>query len=773
MPGLLCLALLCLLAFPALAKSDQTQKDKSGTGKNANNKNAPTLVQADKMTYDENTNIITAVGHAEVAQNNQILHADKIIYDQNNDIVRAEGHVALLKPSGEVMFAKEAELTSDMKDGFVEKVSELFPDNSRLTAQDAQRYEGRYLVADRGVYTACNLCVENPEKPPLWQLKGMRITHDEETHDIIYRDATVEFDGVPVFYSPFFSNPDSTVKRRQGFLSPSGGYSPTLGTFARVPYYFDIAPNSDAVITPTFTADDGVQLAGEFRHRFDQGTMQWSGSFTRSDLINDVGVDKGQQWRGNLFGSSLFNFNNEWRAGTDVALSSDKSYMQIYKISSEDELVNRAYLEGFRGRDYAASNLYYFEDLRPGAQITEPLVTPDMSFSALGEPGKTFGGRWSLDGGLLVTNRNNSGVNPMLQGPDTRRLALDAGWERQLISSTGFLTTVSGQTRVDSYWADNVPNSNVPLGSGFSDITDTRPFAQASVNVRYPFGRRGDGYQQTVEPIAVLAVAPQVSNKNLPNEDSQDVEFDETNLFASNRYSGIDRIEGGTNAGYGLRQTLIGDNGARIEVLGGQVYQFNQGNDFPGSSGLSDQLSDYVGRVDFSPGSWFDANYGFRLDHNDFEFQRQELQASAGVPLFRPSVNYLFVKQANLIIANPTSSTSGTSYIGPVEEGTIGFTSTFSKYWMLSASHRQAFQPDPGARSSTAGLTYQDECFQIGITVTRDETNRLDIQSGTSVLFHFYLKNVGGLHTDSVTSGAFTPSLPQTPLTPVQNLVQP
>ncbi|MDD5586268.1 MAG: LPS assembly protein LptD [Alphaproteobacteria bacterium] len=752
-----CMALSFVMAQPLMA-ADGGQRSSAST------EQEPTLVQADQMSYDQNTNTIVAAGHVEVASGQQLLHADKIIYDQNKNVITAKGNISVLQPSGEVMFADEAELTGDLKQGFVEKVKVLFPDNSRLVAQDAQRYEGRYLIADRGVYTACNLCADDPEKPPLWQLKGVRVTHDNEAHDVIYRDATLEFDGVPMFYTPYFSHPDATVKRRQGFLGPSGGFNQYVGTFARVPYYFDLAPNSDLTLMPVFSTNDHLQLTTQWRHRFENGSMQWDGSFTHTDLVDEYGVDQGKQWRGNLFGKSLFDLDNEWRAGTDVAFTSDKSYLRRYNITSEDMLTNRGYAEGFRGRNYAVSNLYYFQDLRPGIQPAQPFVVPEMRFSALGEPGKTLGGRWSLDGGMLVTTRDRS-ADPTKQGPDTRRLSFDAGWERQLVSTTGFLTEVSGFARADGYWADNVPDPGLPAGSGFSNITDVRQFAQSDVTVRYPLGRHGDGYQQIIEPIAMLSLAPQVSdNQKLPNEDSLDVEFDETNLFASNRFTGIDRIEGGVRTAYGIRHSITGDNGARIEMLGGQVFRVKRDDNFPEGSGLRDQFSDYVGRIDMLPTKWLDAIYGFRIDRKELNFQRQEARISAGVPEFRPYTRYL--------LANQTEATTGLST--HVEEGTIGFNSRFAKYYALSASYTYAFLPQPGPRTTTAGVSYQDECFQLGLTAQRDNTNRADVSTGTSVMFHFYLKNIGGVHTDSVGSGTFQqPGLTPARPTPEQNPEQP
>jgi LPS-assembly protein len=730
------LALAALLPQAALAEAFAATHPKQAPGQKPD-----TLLQADQLSYDQTKQKITAIGHVEIVSGEQILKADKVTYDQKRDVVHATGNVSVLQPNGDVVFADTAEVTSDLKQGFVNKVGVLFGDNSRMAAQDAQRYEGRYLVAQRGVYTACNLCEEDPTRAPLWQLKAKRVTHDNVAKDVIYRDAWLEFGGIPVAFTPYFSHPDPTVQRRQGFLFPTVGSTRDLGFFTRVPYYFDIAPNTDATLSPAYSQNDGLQFAGQLRHRFSNGRMQWDGSFVRANLINEFGRDEGEQWRGHLFGSTLFNLSNVWRAGTDVAFTSDKSYLRRYRFSSDDILVNRAFLEGFQGRHYAGANMYYFQDLRPGRRQEEPFVAPELSVSALGEPGKTLGGRWSLNGGFLATSRN-SNVATAYQGPDTRRLSAQAGWDREFVSSTGFLTTLSGLARADGYWSKNVmrPGVTTPTSAAdFQDIAEVRQFAQGSVQLRYPLGRRGDHYQQIAEPIGIFTVAPRIDqNSKLPNEDSLDVEFDETNLFRPNRYTGYDRIEGGTRAAYGLRHSLISDNGARADFVGGQVFRLEKDTNFPGLSGLRNTFSDYVGRLDLEPGPWFDANYGFRLDRDNLKLRRQELQSSAGVPLFRPFIRYVSVDQTEVT----------TGLLQTVEEVTAGFDSHFLDYWSLSFAHNQALQPIAGARTSAATLAYQDECARFGLTLTRDNTNRADLKSGTSVVFSFFLRNIGGL--DSV-----------------------
>lgn len=734
----------------------------AAAGQTAANRGQETLIKADRMKFDQNTNIATATGHVEIIHGGYILRADQVTYNQNTNVMHAHGHIAMLTPGGEVQFAEDEEVTGDMNQAFARNIGILFPDNSRLGARAGERYNERYTVLSKAGYTACNVCKQDPDNPPLWQLNAQQIVHDNTDHEIYYHDATVDFAGVPVLYTPYISTPDPTVERRQGFLTTTPGYNPEIGYFVRVPYYFDIAPETDATLAPTFSDQDKVQMEGQIRHRFDQGQLQFDSSLTYADLLSEnTGADKGEHLRGDLMGTSVYDINNIWRAGTDVDYVSDKSYFERYRMSSPSETTNRVYLEGFDGRDYAAVNSYYFQDLVPGSQPVQPFVLPSASFSALGEPGQTLGGRWSLEGSTLETMRDNSNTTLTQQGPDTRRLSLNGGWERQFESQTGFLTTVSGLARTDGYWADNVPNADNT--ETFNNVMIARQFEQANIVTSYPVGRHGENYQQIVEPIASVTVAPDFKPDPLqPIEDSLDVEFDETNLFSPNRFTGNDLIEGGSRATYGLRQQLIAGS-AHLNIFGGQSYDFSENSDFPGTSGLRDHASDYVGRIDASPGQWLDMNYGFRLDQTTLSPQAQDAHLSFGDPVFRPFMEYISAYE----VETPTGflEPAGIGAIGtlqPIEEATIGFNSAFAKYWHLAGSHIQSFQPQPGPRYTNFSVNYVDECLIAGVEISHDDTNRVDISSGTSVVFHLILKNVGGIKTDSFNGIQFPAEFRQT-----------
>lgn len=700
----------------------------------------PVLLSADQVTFDETLGVVTASGNVELAQGARILLADTVSYNQRTNVVTASGNLRLLEPSGEVIFADYAELTDDLKQGFVDNIRLLLTDNSRLAANEGERTDdGRYTRMQRAVYSPCNLCEEDPTRPPLWQIKAVRVIHDKERRDVVYRDASLEFFGVPVAYTPYFSHPDPTVDRRSGFLTPSFGFSSDLGAFFRNYYYLDIAPDKDATIEATLSEEDALLLGGEWRQRFENGRLQLSGSVVRADRVEGSGrneVTRENRLRGHIFGDGLFNIDDTWRWGFSLARASDDTYLRRYDYSDEDILTNRAFVEGFRGRHYASVNAYGFQDLRPGNDEEEPIVLPLANVSALGEPGALFGGRWSLDAGLLALTRDT--------GTDTRRLTSQVGWERDFFADAGFITTVSTGLRSDFWYTDDLVRS----GTGEAvDETATRFFPEAQVLVRYPLARQIGTVHQYVEPLAAVRVAPQVDNDDaIPNEDSTDLEFDDTNLFRSNRFSGVDRIEGGSRLTYGLRSGLFGFGGGSTTLFVGQSYRFSDDDAYPAGSGLEDRFSDIVGRLQITPNALLDLNYGFRLDKDSLEPRRHDVTASAGPSVFRVSANYLYIDQT--LDPDPVARTER-------EELTVGLSSAFATYWSAGIFHRRDLSEDGGSLRTGLRLTYRDECFTFSVNAARNFTTRTGVESGDSIFFRIAFRNLGEFTTPAITPELF------------------
>ena len=197
--------------------------------------------------------------------------ADKVIYDQTTKRLHAEGNVRLTEEDGKVTYGNIMDLSDDYRDGFVDSLRLDTPDQTRMAAARAERTSGNFTVFHNGVYTACAPCKDDPKKPPLWQVKAVRIIHDQGEKMIYFEDARLEFFGAPIAWLPYFSAPDPTVKRKTGMLMPTINSSSKYGLAVEVPYYWALAPDYDATIAPMITTKQGLLLQGEFRQRLING----------------------------------------------------------------------------------------------------------------------------------------------------------------------------------------------------------------------------------------------------------------------------------------------------------------------------------------------------------------------------------------------------------------------------------------------------------------------------------------------------------------------
>ena len=728
--GIIALMIACGVVVSDLASAQQPPAQPAQPA----DKDPPVLLNADTVTYDEDLGLVTASGNVELSQGARSVRADSITYNQKTKVVTATGNVRLVEPSGDILFSNYAELTDDLKNLFVENVRVLMIDNARMAGTEGERREGRLIRINRAVYSPCDLCKTDPTRAPVWQVRAARVVQDNEEHEVRYRDAVMEMFGVPFFYTPYLSHPDPTVERKSGFLTPSFRNSSELGFGAIGHYYWDIAPDKDATFDFGGYTQQGPFLGGQYRQRFEKGQIQFDGSIAEGEIPNGYAKDyKDNRLRGHFFSRGRFDIDDIWRWGFDVKRASDDLYLRRYFDLRDEVLTSRAFIEGFNGRNYAVANAYSFQDLRYGNTVPEPYVLPDARYVAFGSPGSLLGGRWSLNSSLLGVNRTGK------DGPNTRRIAMIPGWEREFVSSAGFVTTVTGAVLIAGYSADQF-NPVEPTSPGDDSVSRLRFFPQAQATVRYPFVRYGETSQQLIEPIGQLTVAPNVGNHPaFPNEDSLDVEFDEVSLFMPNRFTGIDRVDGGSRFTYGLRTSLTGYKSGSASLFVGQSLRFSKTKLFQGGSGLEDQRSDYVGRFDLRPADWLDLNYGFRFDQDTLEARRHSVNLAAGVPLLRVFGTYTYIDQTQNRYAIQKDI---------VEQASIAAISQISTNWSISVAHLQAMRPQPGARSSAATLRYQDECLIFDAIAQRDYTTTVAGQTdGNTIFFRFVFKNIGEFRT--------------------------
>jgi LPS-assembly protein len=685
----------------------------------------PVLLQADQVTYDRAADMVTASGSVELSQNDRILQADRVIYDRKRDVMTAIGNVRIIEPTGEVLYAEQMEVTGDLKRGAARDIRLRLANDARLAANqgefaEGEAQDGRITTIRKAVYSPCDPCEKDPMRAPLWQFKAARVVHDQAKKDIYFYDATLEFFGVPVAWTPYFAHADPSVKRRSGLLAPVFESSQDLGLGMTLPYYGIINETADITLYPRFLTRRGLHMSAELRKRFDHGELRVEGSAIR-DWFHDR---EGSDLRGHVFGTARYNINEDWRAGLDLRRASDKTYLRFYDINSDAFLTSRAWAETFRGRSYGSIFSYAFQEMRSNvAQRNAPYVVPLASYSFVGEQ-TSLGGHFLADTNIRNVFRE--------EGADSTRFLVRFGYDFSHITRDGHVFNVLATVRGDVYDISNAVDPENPANR-FSGMK-ARIFPQLSADWRYPLIRRaGERLYFTVEPMAGFVIAPTIGRQwEIPNEDSIDVVFDETNLFSPNRNTGDDRLEGGQRINYGLKLGLNDAGGGASWLFLGQSYRFQRDPSFPGGSGLRSRLSDPIAALSINPGRYWDIFARLQVDKDNLTRVRQaDVLASAGPREFRGFLGYILLRD------NLATSTS----LGNRSEGRLGFVARPFNNWIFTAWGARDL--DRGAtREIQARIEYEDECFLIGVRVARRYFTDKEIEPDNRIAFRIVLKQV-------------------------------
>lgn len=740
-------------AFAANSSASSFPKPKGGIfgPQQKLDKTQPLYLQGDELIYDTKGNSVTARGNVEIYYNNNILTADEVVYDQNANTLTAAGNVVLKDPNGNIIRADRYTLTDDFRDGFVQSLSIVTKDETRISAEQASRREGNITEFRNGRFTPCKAA---EGMPPLWCLSAASIVHDQQAGTITYQDAQFELLGVPILYLPYFQHADPSTKRKSGFLVPEVGTSSTLGTTVEVPYYFALSPSYDFTFHPLYTSEQGVLWQGDWRQRLANG--QFTVKFAAIDQDADdlpsttENRDDYDGWRGSLETKGQFSLASWWKLGWDVTLESDDAFRRFYKLDSVllTDRINNVYLTGQSERNYFAVNLYHFgglllDDTPQSESLVHPIIDHNYVFS---DP--VAGGELSVTSNALSFSRSDVDGN---QEYVTRAIT-EVKWRRRLTDQIGITYTPFAELRGDAYQLSDYIDP--VTGVLVADDTVVRGLATGGATVAYPWAAATPDATHVIEPIGqIVARQRSVDQRQLPNEDANSLIFDDTNLFDTSKFSGYDRLETGTRTNVGLQYTFQSNTGGYARILAGQSFHLSGDNIYanPGtvgqgnfiyspSSGLETDRSDYVVGAYLAPSDIFRVISQSRFDESDLALRQENLAAQLHVGPLLAQATYSYIAQDPEFADSP-----------PLQEiiGLVGLKLT--NQWSLQGSLR--YDLEEGQRlTDMIQLRYGDDCFVLTATYAEsfiDDPNS-QIVPDRSVMLRFELKHLGqfGYKTD-------------------------
>lgn len=542
-----------------------------------NSNDLPIRITAEDVR-GEYPDFIEYTGDVDIQQGNQTLTADNVKLTQSDAanpvrIVTATGNVNYDDPQiilrGPKAWSNLNNKNTDVDQGDYQMVGR----QGRGDAQKMKmRGENRYTILENGSFTTC-LQGNNS-----WNVAGSEVIIDREEEVAEIWNARFRVGGVPVFYSPYLQLPIGN-KRRSGFLIPTGSYSNNNGMEFALPYYWNIAPNYDATITPQFMTHRGVKINNEFRYLITPG----SGTVAFDWLPHDRAYakdkednkrdprDSNERWL--LYWRHSGVLAQNWHFNADYTKVSDRQYFTDFNSqygNTTDGYATQKFSAGYSAENWNTTLSHkqfqiFVEDNNPNRRAYK--AAPQLDFNYY----KNDLGIFDFHTYAQAAHFTSVGKNQ----PDATRLHFEP--ELNMPLSNGWASINNSIKLMATHYDQDIPNTNTDdkLEKNVSRVLPMYKTDAKIVLERNLY--QGSDYVQTLEPRVQYLYIPYKNQDNINNYDSALLQSDYNGLFRDRLYSGLDRIASANQVTTGITSRIYDDNLIeRFNFSVGQIYYFER-----------------------------------------------------------------------------------------------------------------------------------------------------------------------------------------------------
>jgi len=546
-------------------------------------------------------------GNAVLRRGDTVIKADRLEYDQPTDLAKATGHV-LINRAGNVYEGPRLELRVDAFEGFfLQPTYHFLLNNAHGQADRVDFLDAQRSVIQNATFTTCPR-LPGPNWMPDWILKASTISLDLEEDVGTASGALLSFKGVPLLPVPYISFPLSN-QRKSGLMPPTIGLDTVNGTEFSQPYYWNIAPNRDATLTPTLMTKRGVNLGTEFRYLEENyaGVAQFD--LMPSDQLRDANR-WGAKWNHQSHLASAWT-NSGVALNLSLNRVSDDNYWrdftQINSSQTQRLLANDATLAWGNGAWNSMVRTLKWQTLQ---DVTAPITPPYDRLPQLSthyERNNLAGFNYAFTADYT---RFQSDITMTNQANGQRAFGvMKASYP---ITNAGGYLTPRLQLHATQYQFET------PLSNG--DTAANRLLPTFSVDSGLVFERDtrlfDRNLRQTLEPRAFYVFTPYREQSLLPNYDSGANDFNLSSIFAENAFVGNDRISDSNLLTLGVTSRFLnpdtGAEAARVGVAQRLLFR-DQNVTLPGDAPLLEGFSDllFSGAVNWNPRWGFEGTVQF------------------------------------------------------------------------------------------------------------------------------------------------------------------
>jgi LPS-assembly protein len=533
-------------------------------------------IEADILTYDGRLDVIGAEGGVVMRYDGYVLSGERLTYNQTTGELDFIGNVVIVDPAGTTYRTNRVQVTGGMKEAFLDSLTLTTADGALVTARDVEYSSELIAILTDAHYSPCGLCIDSKGRRIGWKVNASKMIYNRDEGTVYMEGPSLEVLGIPVAWLPWMVMPDPTQPRRQGFRMPSVDATEKFGARVDLPYFIPVDDTMDLILTPTLMSRQGFLMAAEWAQRFDYGDYDIKASgLYQLDPSAFAGTVGDTDWRGAIQTTGRFVPFENWTAGWSYTAFSDAAYLDDYKLQTSKNVINEVYATYLTDDTYLDMRAQQFNLLgnyTPLEQERHARAIPNITaahYLDLDDMGQV-----AFEARVLGIQRGRDhtatyGGVPYIFAYEENKLhtMIEASWQNQYILPAGIVATPYLGLRGD---AANYDGSS-PLLPGAVSLLEVTPIA--AVDFRWPV-IAVDGYDSHLfEPIAQIVYrGSDTTLTGITNDDAQSFVFDDTNLFSYNRFSGIDRQETGLRANIGGRYLANFEDGAWLQLIGGQSF---------------------------------------------------------------------------------------------------------------------------------------------------------------------------------------------------------
>ena len=640
---------------------------------------------SDKLKVDEKTKIMIASGNVIINNKNRQLTADKVEYDQNSDKAIATGNVKLKEKDGSIYESERVILTNEFKSVVAIPLYGELIDKSFIKSNNFKKNDLGESYFKEGVYTACE-CDFKQDVKPIWRVETKEIKHDPATKTIYLKHPVMRIFSIPVYYLPYLSFPDWTVKRRSGFLTPVYGYSKQNRFHIKVPYYY--SPENDPTWDMTFTSHQNGKTGHadqlNIRKKYENSSLETN--------IYKGNLDTNKSDGDNVFGVNFkanSNLDNNWKMTIEGKYADQETFMRRYGFDSSDRYKSYLNLEKIKPNSISKIEIYNIQNLDETSSNNEPVLAPSISHHIF-DSNKSYNydvklnahsiyndesydiKRWS---GLAQINKKLNLTNMVLEG--------DANFGLDLYSIQGRPSTDSN----DNKYIDR-------LSSGFSVAASNQ------------YGIMSEEIGVVIEPkIQFSSVISSDRTDEVPNRDSSEFRLDQANLFLNNQYQGRDNIQRSDRINAGVSAYVMTEEMGDLNFFIGQSQKIS-GTQKNISSANNDRQSHLINSISWNPSSLYNFSWFSLYNHHNLKSDTSDFNFNGSLDGWNYSTRHRSVDGA--FVSDGIDR----------EELALGISKSFSN-WKTSYSRTYDLSNDKEEMiSETLGLEYTGSGYMFGNCLT-------------------------------------------------------